>query len=194
MSSASPPIAAPIVRPMERGDLDGVVQGWQALMRAGHEADPRYVIGPDATDAFRARLRGSVFGAFHPFPPAWVAVAEPRVVGFLHGYAMPGAPVLDHPPTARIFDVWVCPDHRKRGLGRQLVEAFVGRARASGHPWVEVGTLARDARAVAFWRSLGFADWQVILLHDADHCASQTPSPSTSIRQGSSSTALSAKK
>ncbi|MCA9572657.1 MAG: GNAT family N-acetyltransferase [Myxococcales bacterium] len=86
-----------------------------------------------------------------------------RVVAFLSAHPRVALPVVDLPPSARIGDLYVADTHRRRGIGRALVEELVRVARHAGHPRVEVGTLVADARAVAFWRSVGFAEWQVTL-------------------------------
>ena len=79
------------------------------------------------------------------------------------GFPVSHSPVFSLPSTARIGDLYVAASHRRRHIGRELVDAFVAAARASGRPRIEVGTLTRDPRAVAFWRALGFEDWQVTL-------------------------------
>ena len=103
-----------------------------------------------------------VFGAFHPWPPAWVALHEQQVVGFLTSRVVSAGPTIA-PPTAAIDDVWVAPPWRGQGAGRQLVEAWRGAARAGGAEAFEVSTLAADADAVGFWRAMGFGDYRLRL-------------------------------
>ena len=75
----------------------------------------------------------------------------------------PPHPVLDSPPTAVITDAYVSPDHRRGGVGRALFDGVIAWATRRGVGQLEVGTLARDVRAVAFWRDLGFGEWRVNL-------------------------------
>lgn len=166
MSAPAVAVDQALVRPMERSDIPGVLGAWEDLMATGRQADPRFRASADPREMYRAYLLDRVFGAFHPFPPAWVAVDGEAVVGWIQGFALPVLPLVDQPPTARIGDMWVHADHRRRGIGTRLVEAFVERANAAGYPWIEVGTLTRDARAVAFWERQGFTGWKVVLLRE----------------------------
>lgn len=83
---------------------------------------------------------------------SWVVEdATGRSLGFLIGYRSP-----DHPTRAVIQLVGVDPNHRRRGLGRALVERFVDDVRRVGVRTIEAVT-APDARAaIAFHRALGF--------------------------------------
>jgi GNAT superfamily N-acetyltransferase len=65
----------------------------------------------------------------------------------------------DDPRVAHLFGMWVRPDRRKHGVGRDLVAAVVRWA--SGHPDVEQVVLrVTDSNhdAVRFYSSCGFAD------------------------------------
>jgi GNAT superfamily N-acetyltransferase len=62
-----------------------------------------------------------------------------------------------------ITDASVTAAHRRAGIGRQLFHDIEQWAHTLGADNLEVGTLALDERAVAFWRSLGFEDWRVTL-------------------------------
>jgi GNAT superfamily N-acetyltransferase len=154
-----------VIRPLEIGELDAALDLWELLMAEGESADPRYVPAPDARAVVGAYARG-VWTRRTPFPAMWVAADEAGLQGYLGMVPQDSLPVLGRAPTARITDLYVRPAARRRGLGRELVEAGVQAAVAAGFPNVEVGTLAQSARAVAFWRAAGFADWRVTLLRE----------------------------
>ncbi len=156
------------VRPARSADLDGLVSLWQALADRGSEADPRWRVHDDAAAAMRAYFKTHWFGRFLPFPAGFVAADGDALVGFVAGTPSVPPAVIDQPPTARIGDLFVLPSHRRQGLARRLVEAFCSAATAGGYPHIEVGTLTHDARAVAFWRAMGFGDWMVLLRRDPD--------------------------
>ncbi|MCB9669530.1 MAG: GNAT family N-acetyltransferase [Alphaproteobacteria bacterium] len=151
-----------MIRPARPGDLEAILDLWEALQANGAEADPRYAPTPGARGVMRDYVAGSWF-AREPFAHALVWEEDGRVVAFLSAHPRVALPVVDLPPSARIGDLYVADTHRRRGIGRALVEELVRVARHAGHPRVEVGTLVADARAVAFWRSVGFAEWQVTL-------------------------------
>lgn len=56
----------------------------------------------------------------------------------------------------RVMALWVRPETRRRGIGRQLVEAAKRVAQHGGYPFVEIEYPAGNQTAVAFCRALGF--------------------------------------
>jgi ribosomal protein S18 acetylase RimI-like enzyme len=70
---------------------------------------------------------------------------------FLLGYASPA-----RPEEAVLHLVAVDPNHRRRGLGRLLVEAFAGDAVASGATIVRAVAWPDDPIAVRFFQGVGF--------------------------------------
>lgn len=154
----------PLVRPMVRADLESVLDLVGRLGAVGHESDPRFELDATWREQMRRFVLDSWLGVFQPFPPCFVAEVDGRLVGLIQGDIAPNQAVVVRPPVVRIGNMWVEPEFRRQGLGRRLVDVYVTAARAKGFPWVEVGTLALDARAVGFWKSVGFGDWRVILL------------------------------
>jgi GNAT superfamily N-acetyltransferase len=146
---------------MRPGDIERVLDLWEALMQTGQSADPRYVVARDARRIFAGYVREE-WTIDKPFPRVLVADLG-GIFGFVQGFETRSLGVVDQPRTARIGDLYVDESVRGRGIGRALVEAFVDQARKAGIGGFEVGTLTRDARAVAFWTAMGFAEWQVTL-------------------------------
>ncbi|NCG21305.1 MAG: GNAT family N-acetyltransferase [Rhodobacterales bacterium] len=183
------------LRPLERKDLEAVLDMVIALNNNGTQIDPRYRMAQDGRAVMRQHMLDRWFAMFHPFPVGWVAQAENGLVGFLSGGVLQQNYIIERPPTALIGDLWVSPNHRRPGLGRRLVERYLEAAAKAGFDQVEVGTLTRDKRAVAFWRSLGFSDWRTSLCYSSTSASStRQTSPSDSISQGSSSSISSVKK
>jgi len=143
---------------MKRRDIDAVMVAWEVLTRGGTLSDPRFVIGDPA--AMRWQMEGW-FEKFFPFPPSLLAEVDGEVVGWISGGPSKGSPMLIAPKTAKIGNLWVDPEHRRQGIAAELVRTWTERATAAGYPRIEVGTLALDERAVAFWKSQGFGDWRV---------------------------------
>jgi GNAT superfamily N-acetyltransferase len=150
-----------VIRPAVRADVPWLAGAMVRLNAAGTEADARYVPSPDSRAVLRERA-AAWFDRFQPFPPCFVAMHGSVLVGFVAGAPALDHPVLVSPPTAVISDLWVEPEHRRHGIAKALVERMHTAARDAGYPRLEVSTLARDVRAVAFWRSIGCADLRIV--------------------------------
>ncbi len=143
------------LRPGIIADVPAVLDLWTDLMRAGEEVDARYVLADGARDAARSWIRNDWLSGRYPFPALWVAEEE-AIVAFLSITVSPSSPVVATTPTACIQDLFVHPEHRRRGLATQLVRRAREAATAAGYSRHQVGTLGRDTRAVAFWQRQGF--------------------------------------
>ena len=167
------------VRQGAKSDVDALVNMLEALNATGHEADARYQVHPDARRALRDHVVNVWFGTFSPFPACWVAVHDGALVGSLHGEPGPTHPVLATAPGARITSLWVEPSFRGQGVATRLVQTFRERATKAGFPHLEVGTLAQDTRARAFWESLGLTDYRVTLASPPEPLEASVEAPRT---------------
>jgi ribosomal protein S18 acetylase RimI-like enzyme len=77
-----------------------------------------------------------------------VAIADRQIVGCVF-YAPEG----DHCDLFRLATV---PAYRRRGIGRQLVEAVERRARALGKAFVRLGVRKELPQNLAYYRRLGY--------------------------------------
>ncbi|MEJ3658695.1 GNAT family N-acetyltransferase [Actinomycetes bacterium KLBMP 9759] len=96
---------------------------WFTLRAAAQVHDVPGDVPPCWTDV-RARLLVPVRGTAEA---VWLAQSGGRTVGA----AQLDLPTLDNPDNAMV-DVLVSPEHRRRGIGRQLLEHLVDTARAAG--------------------------------------------------------------
>ena len=134
---------------------------WDALQDDGTASDPRYATAPGGRAAMKARW-ADLWVCRDPFPGCFVA-DDGALCGYVSGTLIPEHPILVATATVRIDNAYVAPRARRQGLGRRLVEAFIGAANRAGFRGVDVGTLVRDERAVAFWRGLGFDPMRITL-------------------------------
>lgn len=79
-----------------------------------------------------------------------VAMADERVAGFVIGEL--------HDDVAYLRELDVDPVFQKRGIGAQLVEAFVDRARADGAKATYLSTFRDPPWNAPFYRKHGFTD------------------------------------
>jgi aminoglycoside 6'-N-acetyltransferase I len=106
-----------VVRPAERRDLANWAQMraelWPCSSRQEHLAE--------LEEGFKSTsFRG------------WVALSDDRCIGFAEAYIRPFANGCDSRPVVFLEGIWVCPDFRRVGVGRALVESVAEWARAQG--------------------------------------------------------------
>ena len=132
------------VRPAVPGDLAGVVR---VLARATADVDVS-----DGQKAMWARMLAT------EDLTVLVADGEGEVVGTTSLLVLPNL-TYDCRPTALFEPMVVAEAHRRRGVGRLLVEAVLAGARDAGCWKVQVVSHTRHAGdgAYDFYRALGFA-------------------------------------
>ena len=83
---------------------------------------------------------------------SWIAESEAGgVVGFLVGFVSP-----DDPTVGYVHMVGADPNHRRRGLGRELYERFIDDVAGRGVREVRAITWPGNRASVAFHRAIGF--------------------------------------
>lgn len=82
---------------------------------------------------------------------ALIAEEDGAVVGFLFGFHAEGPP-----RTAYVHMVGIHPDHRRRGVGKQLYQEFLAHAREAEAERVKAITNVGHEGSIAFHRALGF--------------------------------------
>jgi len=135
-----------VVREYREVDAAGLRECVVALQEFERTIDPRLRPGEAMADAYcehiHARCReasGQVF----------VAEANGAVVGFVTILAREPFTDLDDPPGtyAVITDLVVLPDHRRSGIGRQLLECAEAFARAAEAQGLRIAVLAANGVA-----------------------------------------------
>ena len=86
----------------------------------------------------------------------WVAAVEDDVVGVLEGGRKDSAPWRPVKAT-EVRGLFVKAPFRGRGIGQRLMLAFLRWSEEQGAEAVELGVFCSNERAIAFYRSLGFA-------------------------------------
>jgi GNAT superfamily N-acetyltransferase len=114
----------------------------------------------DSPDAFGSTLAENACMS----PMEWIhRLADPAAATFLAvidgadvGMVV-GRPHDEHRDAAGLYGMWVAPDRRREGLGRELIEAVLGWARAVGYRRIYLDVADGNAAAVATYAALGFA-------------------------------------
>ncbi|HKS46880.1 MAG TPA: GNAT family N-acetyltransferase [Amycolatopsis sp.] len=106
--------------------------------------------GNDTLTLDRAEMTKHLFGSD---PKAWVLIAEPPGGAEVAGFAFYSwnFSTWEGRPGIWLDDLYIRPEHRRHGLGHELLVAL--RARTSGR--VEWDMQAGNTRAEAFYQRLG---------------------------------------
>lgn len=82
---------------------------------------------------------------------ALIAEEDGQVAGFLLGFLAPSTP-----PVGYVHLVGIHPDHRRRGVGKDLYEVFTERCQAAGARSLKAITLVGNDGSIRFHEALGF--------------------------------------
>lgn len=133
---------AATIRPYAKDDLDACRALWIELTHWHRTIYENDAIGGDDPGAQFDEHLGHVGPG-----NLWVAEDDGRVVGL--------AGLIVEEREGEIEPVVVRADHRGHGIGRRLAETVIDAARARGLRRIKVRPVARNERAVRFFRSLG---------------------------------------
>lgn len=143
------------VRPVEEHDVPQLYVAWQELRQYNAQQDPRIRPTPVSEAEFAAavrELRGRRASA------SVVADVEGQVAGFITATIEQSQPDRLPERHVTVGYLYVVPQFRRQGLGRDLVQHVFEWAREQeGVAHVEMPVLANDSAAEPFWRSLGFS-------------------------------------
>ena len=143
-----------VVREAQHQDLDQIVALWSRLMAHHQPLNPRLYQTEDHSQAtyrtFVGRQVNSDIGL------VLVVEDDGRIAGFLLGSQGRRSPVYAVRTVGMIYDLVVHPSHRRKGLGRALVEHAQSAFLASGIDDIQVNYDPKNSEACSFWQSLGY--------------------------------------
>ena len=147
-----------VVRPATQADVTEIVAIWGELAVHHAALDSSFAPSDRWQDEYRHFVR-SLLGRDDAL--AVVAVDQARLVGYAVGRIsmLPG--FFAQRERGYIHDAVVRPDCRRRGIGRQMVEALTAWMHEHGVALVELTVATRNREAVEFWRSVGFDSYMV---------------------------------
>jgi GNAT superfamily N-acetyltransferase len=147
-------------------DLDLDTADAMAEIGAASLAAARLSLPPPAGLGVLLQMRVGSDGA--PEDGVWVAYEADRLVGF----GQLSLPHHDNTDSARL-SVTVHPDHRRRGVGRALLDEAVAASEAAGRTKLYAGAFAGSdgvpALSALGWQPIARDAVRRISLHDGDH-------------------------
>src|SRR5438128_5369850 len=133
-------------------DIKEILPVWGQLAGFHSELDPAFTPSPQWPREYGAYLRALINS-----DDALAVVARERldVVGYAVGRITTLPSFFEHRSRGYIHDVFVKPEHRRRGIGRLLVEEILRWLEHRSVTLVEL-TVAANNDAIPFWARLGF--------------------------------------
>lgn len=115
-----------------------------------------YILGTRDSDEFSRRCEEAWFPVLrerYPLPAEEDDSPMARMVRTIHRGYFPGPDAAGYPAHLHID---LLPQAQGQGNGRRMMETFVGRLRELKVPAVHLGVGKKNARAVAFYKAVGF--------------------------------------
>ena len=137
-------------------DMAFVTELWRKLAGEMSGLDERVAVRADAEILWAkwagARLRDE-------YSCVLVVEVGGEVVGYLLGHIDEAQPIYERRRHALISDLYVAPEHRRKGIGTKLVEEAFAFFRGKEIDHVRVNVLKANAPGRAFWAKHGAADF-----------------------------------
>ena len=143
------------VRPARASDESAIGRLGAMLVAEHHEYDPLRFIAPIPSLAERY---GSFLISQADKPDKIVLVAEraAEVVGYAYGGVEGNDYMVLRGPAGELYDIVVDPDHRRQGVGTELLTAALAALEKLGAPRVVLFTADKNHIAQAIFAKAGF--------------------------------------
>jgi len=149
-----------VIRPAVASDAVAIGRLWAQLVAHHNELDAAM---PRATADGAQRYGRSLSDRLEDsHTQVFVAEIDGRVVGYVLGVIVDLLPeMFEQQAGGFLADIYVAPDWRRQGHGRELVATLTDWFRQQGLEYFEWHVPAGNPDALAFWASMGGRPWQI---------------------------------
>lgn len=158
------------IRPGRREDATNAARLWVQSAEEHAYYDPVYTVSKEAEKTMR-RFLADLTSSSHTF--LFVATfdgeSDEEIVGFISGEIREGSPTFNPKTWASVDDVYVTPEYRSGGIGRELVERVKEWSKEKGASGISLQVAAANERGRNFYENLGFREvsvYEVLELND----------------------------
>jgi len=143
------------IRPARAEDAQAVTAMWAEMGAEHQQYDPqRWAFAADAGEKQREHFLRTLADQQNGLALTATDSAG-QVVGYLMAGVTEPAPVFRTKRRGQIWDLFVRPAHRGKGVGRRLMEAAVDGLKARGAEDLLLRVSADNEAAIEFYRKLG---------------------------------------
>lgn len=144
------------LRPAKPDDVRQVLPMVEKVCALHHEWDrAKYDYKADVIDSYRRWLTQR---SGDPQSVFVVAERESRLIGFLIATVERDIPIYKVERFGFIHDMWVEPEYRNEGVGRQMVMLAIEQFQQMGVPQIRLETAEQNEIAREMFRACGFRD------------------------------------
>ena len=154
------------IRPGRREDATGAARLWIRSAEEHASYDPVYTVSNEAERTMR-RFLADLTSSSHTF--LFVATSGEgkdedtgeEIVGFISGEIREGSPTFNPKTWASVDDVYVAPEYRSGGIGKEFIERVKEWSKKKGASGVSLQVAAANERGRSFYQDLGFREVSV---------------------------------
>jgi GNAT superfamily N-acetyltransferase len=160
-----------MVRPASRFEVESVVSLWKEFMN-----DPSAIDEPIPTHEENRAKQVQFVEELIKEDPNQVLVAQDgnELIGYmLYRKEQKTALELKH-RMSYIYDLYVKPDHRGKGVGRNLLQTCLDDLHAAGPRQIRLNVWTKNDRAIRLYGEMGFRDHLMVLKMDVNSESSKT--------------------
>jgi ribosomal protein S18 acetylase RimI-like enzyme len=156
------------IRGAAPADIPAIGRLGALLVRTHHDLDPeRFIAATPGTE----NAYGSFLGTQLDGPTIVILVAERN--GEVIGYTYAGVEGTDYMslrgPAGVLYDIVVDLAHRRRGVGRMLLDATLEALKSRGAPRVVLSTAERNDSAQRLFERAGFRRTMIEMTREAEN-------------------------
>lgn len=140
------------VRRCRLEDAMAVGELWIALLEDGGSHSQYYIPADDALDRWKSDFPGWISSKDRYLG---VAKVDTKIVAFIHACAWDLPPVFERVNEIFVNEIYVAPEHRKKGIARTLLESVSEWATTQGASNIRATAISNKSDSIAFWKSMG---------------------------------------
>jgi ribosomal protein S18 acetylase RimI-like enzyme len=153
------------IREAGRRDVEAVTALWWEMMQVHGALDARFRYERTAARDVERHIFECIRSRA---VQVYVAEMNGRVVGYITGQIQGRQPVSHAGRFGFIAELSVCPDARRNGIGKRLVEKVMAWFAQQKVTAVELFVLENNPVSNAFWQSMGFGSYLRMLRREMD--------------------------